>query len=33
MHQKGPNQAKDLINMVSVILEGLWMISDGIIDF
>ena len=24
---------KDLINMVSVSLEGLWMLSDRIVDF
>ena len=31
MHQKAPNQAKiyqDLIKMVSITLEGLWMVSD-----
>ena len=36
MHQKAPNQAKlyqDLIKMVSVTLEGLWMFSDRIVDF
>ena len=33
MYQKTPNQAKDLINMISVTLEGLWMVSDGIVDF
>ena len=33
MHQKVPNQAKDLINMVSVTLEGLWIVSDRIVDF
>ena len=31
--KKDPNQAKDLINMVSVTLEELWMISDRIVDF
>ena len=31
--KKAPNQAKDLINMVSVTLEGLWMVSDRIFDF
>ena len=31
--KKGPNQAKDLINMVSVTLEVLRMISDRIVDF
>ena len=31
--KKAPNQAKDLINMVSVTLEGLWMVSDRIADF
>ena len=30
---KAPNQAKDLIKKLSVILEGLWMISDRIVDF
>ena len=30
---KAPNQAKDLINMVCVILEGLCMVSDRIVDF
>ena len=33
MHQKAPNQAKDLMNMVSVTLEGLWIVSDRIVDF
>ena len=33
IHQKHPNQAKDLINMVCVTLEGLWMVSDRIDDF
>ena len=33
MHQKDPNQAKDHINMVSVTLEVLRMISDRIVDF
>ena len=33
MHQKAPHQAKDLINMVCVTLEGLWMVSDRIVDF
>ena len=28
-----PNQAKDLINMVCVTLEELWMLSDRIVDF
>ena len=31
-----PNQAKiyhDLIKMVSITLEGLWMVSDRIVDF
>ena len=27
------NQAKDLINMVRVYLEELWMVSDRIVDF
>ena len=31
--KKAPNQAKDLIKMVSVTLEGLWMVSDRISDF
>ena len=31
--KKAPNQAKDLINMVRVSLEELWMISDRIVDF
>ena len=31
--KKDCNQAKDLINMVSVTMEGLWMVSDRIIDF
>ena len=30
--KKAPNQAKDLINMVCVTLEGLWMIANGIVD-
>ena len=36
MHQKAPNQAKiyqDLVNMVSITLEGLWMFTDRIVDF
>ena len=33
MHQKDPNQAKDHINMVSVTLEVLRMISNRIVDF
>ena len=33
MHKKAPNQAKDLINIVRVSLEGLWMVSDRIVDF
>ena len=33
MHQKLPNQAKDLINIVCVTLEGLWLVSDRIVDF
>ena len=33
MHdKKAPNQAKDLIKMVNVTLEGLWMVSDRIVD-
>ena len=31
--KKAPNQAKDLIKMVSVTLEELWMVSDRIADF
>ena len=31
--KKAPNQAKDLIHMVSVTLEGLWTVSDRIVDF
>ena len=34
--KKAPNQAKiyhDLIKMVSITLEGLWMVSDKIVDF
>ena len=31
--KKAPNQPKDLIKMVSVTLEGLWMVSDRIADF
>ena len=34
--KKAPNQAKiyqDLIKMVSITLEGLWMVSDRIVDF
>ena len=31
--KKAPNQAKDLINMVSVTPEGLWMVSCRIVDF
>ena len=30
--KKAPNQVKDLINMVSVTLDGLWMISDRIVN-
>ena len=36
MHQKAPNQAKiyqDLIKMVSITLERLWMVSDKIANF
>ena len=36
MHQKSSNQAKiyhDLIKMVSITLEGLWMFSDRIVNF
>ena len=33
MHQKNPNEAKDHINIVSVTLEVLRMISDRIVDF
>ena len=33
MQQKNPNQAKDLINIVCVTLEALWMVSDRIVDF
>ena len=36
MHQKGPNKTKidqDLIKMVSITLEGLWLFSDRIVDF
>ena len=32
-NKKGPNQAKDFINMVCGTLKGLWMISDKIVDF
>ena len=31
--KNAPNQAKDLIKMVSVTLEGLWMFPDRIADF
>ena len=31
--KKDPNQGKDLINIVSVPQEQLWMISDRIVDF
>ena len=34
--KNGPNQAKiyhDFIKMVSITLEGLWMVSDKIVDF
>ena len=31
--KKAHNQAKDLIKMVSITLEGLWMVSDRIADF
>ena len=31
--KKAPNQGKDLINMVRVSLEELWMVSDSIVDF
>ena len=30
--KKAPKQAKDLIKTVSVTLEGLWMVSDRIVD-
>ena len=33
MHQKAPNQTKVLINIVCVTLEGLWIISDIIVNF
>ena len=33
MHQTAPNLDKDLINIVSITLEVLWMISDRIVDF
>ena len=36
MHQKTPNQAKiyqDFIMTVSFTVEGLWMVSDRIVDF
>ena len=36
MDQKAPNQAKisqDLIKMVGITLEKLWMVSDKIVDF
>ena len=36
MHQKAPNQGKiyhDLMKIVSITLEGLWMFSDRIVDF
>ena len=36
MHKKVAKQAKkfqDLIKMVSITLEGLWMVSDRIVDF
>ena len=36
MHKKAPNKAKiykDLIKMVSITLEGLWMVSDRIVNF
>ena len=32
IHKKAPKQAKDLIKTVSVTLEGLWMVSDRIVD-
>ena len=31
--EKPPNQEKELINMVCVTVEGLWMVSDRIDDF
>ena len=31
--KKPSNQAKELINMVCVTVEGLWMVSDRIVDF
>jgi len=31
--KKAPNQAKDLIKMVRVTPEGLWMVSYRIVDF
>jgi len=31
--KKLPNQEKDLINIVSVTLEGWWMVSDRTVDF
>ena len=36
MHHKSSNQAKiyqDLIMMVTITLEGLWMVSERIVDF
>ena len=36
MDQKSPNQAKiyqSLIKIVSITLEGLWMVSDRIVNF
>ena len=30
---KAPHQAKDLVNMVCVTVEGLWMVSVRIVDF
>ena len=33
MHQKSPNQAKEVINMVTVNLEVLWIVSDRIVHF
>ena len=33
IHQKSFESRKDLIKMVNVTLEGLWMVSERIVDF
>ena len=33
IHHKAPNEAKHFIKIVGVTVEGLWMVSDRIVDF